>query len=168
MISLKLWLSLAIWGFYWLNNSHFMSTLKSYVFSQVEWKVAAKDIMKIREKVFIIEQRFDENYLVDAHDADSFHLLVTNSKGKAVACGRLSYMGKIGRIAVKINHRGNGLGTMLLNKLIKIAEEHQIKNVCLNTETELSGFYNQQKFHSDGPVYMKQGVPFQRMSKRLA
>ncbi len=145
-----------------------MSSLKSYEFTQVEWLKSAKDIMNIREKVFVVEQRFDRSILVDEHDISSFHVLVTNAKGKAVACGRLNSIGKIGRIAVKINHRGNGLGTLLLNKLIKIAEEQQIKNVCLNTETDLTDFYNQQKFHTEGPVYMKQGVPFQRMSKRLA
>jgi predicted GNAT family N-acyltransferase len=145
-----------------------MASLEPYEYVQVNWLEESDQIMRIREKVFIIEQRFSKETLIDHLDSDSFHLLVKNSKGKSVACGRLNKRGRIGRIAVMIDHRGAGIGTMILNKLIKIAEKNKIRNLTLNTETELTHFYDQQKFYVDGPVYMKQGVPFQRMIMRLS
>lgn len=144
-----------------------MSTLKSFKFIQVDWITAADEIMQIREKVFIVEQRFDKETLLDHQDSDSFHLLVRDSQGRAVGCGRLNQKGRIGRIAVMIDQRGLGIGTMLLRKLIQIAEKSKIHTLTLNTETQLTHFYDQQKFHVDGPVYMKQGVPFQRMRMSL-
>jgi predicted GNAT family N-acyltransferase len=144
-----------------------MSTQKTYETMQVNWLSESDEIMRIREKVFITEQRFGKETLIDHLDSDSFHLLVKDTKGRSVACGRLNQNGRIGRIAVMIDHRGFGIGTMILNKLIEIAEESKIRTLTLNTETELTHFYDQQKFHVDGPVYMKQGVPFQRMRMRL-
>jgi len=143
------------------------STLKDFDFVQVNWQIASLEIMQIREKVFIIEQRFDKETLIDKDDPNSFHILVKDKSGKSVACGRLNQMGRIGRIAVLIGQRGAGIGTMLLSKLIRIAEKSKINTLTLNTETDLTHFYDQQKFHVDGPVFMKQGVPFQRMRMSL-
>jgi len=145
-----------------------MSALKSYQFLQVNWLSESDEIMRIREKVFIVEQRFGKETLIDHQDSGSFHLLVSDDKGRSVACGRLTQRGRIGRIAVMIDHRGSGIGTMMLNKLIKIAEKQKINTLSLNTETELTSFYDQQHFQADGPVYMKQGVPFQRMRMNLS
>ena len=144
-----------------------MSVLKPYEYVQVNWLSESDEIMRIREKVFIIEQRFGKETLIDHQDSNSFHLLVSDNKGRAIACGRLTKNGRIGRIAVNIDHRGSGIGTMMLNKLIKIAEQNEINNLTLNTETELTHFYDQQHFQTEGPVYMKQGVPFQRMRMNL-
>lgn len=145
-----------------------MSTLSSFQFKQVDWETAAADILAIRQKVFIIEQRFDKTTLSDRHDIYCSHILVTDQSGKPVACGRLNRNGRIGHIAVLMDQRGKGVGTMLLSKLIKIAQKKHINHISLNAETELTPFYHQQQFHPDGPVYMKQGIPFQKMIKKLA
>jgi len=139
-----------------------------YQFDTVKWLAAAADIMEIRKKVFVVEQRFDKEVLCDQFDHNCYHVLVRDRRGECVGCGRLIPDGRIGKIAVLINHRGNGIGSGILRKLIKIAQRKQIANLALNAETELTAFYDQQKFHADGPVYMKQGVPYQRMIKRLA
>lgn len=139
-----------------------------YQYNQVDWLTAAGEIMEIRQKVFVIEQRFDKEVVCDGHDQDCFHILVSDQKGGSVGCGRLVGDGKIGKIAVLINHRGHGIGTNILASLINIAEIRHIDNLILNAEKELTPFYDQQEFHADGPVYMKSGVPYQRMSKRLA
>ena len=137
-------------------------------FQEVEWSTAAGDIMEIRKRVFVIEQRFEKEILCDNRDDNSYHILVNNNHGDPIACGRLCPNGRIGRIAVLMNYRGRGIGTEVLGKLVDIAEKIGIPSLSLNVETDLSPFYDQQKFHADGPVYMKQGVPHQRMTKRLA
>lgn len=145
-----------------------MSTLKSYKFVELGWISGASEIMDIREKVFVIEQRFDKEVLCDEEDGFSIHVLAIDEYGQAIGCGRLTPKGRVGRMAVLIGHRGEGVGTMLLTQLMKIAERKKLPNVSLNVETELTHFYDQQKFSADGPVYMKQGIPFQRMKRNLA
>lgn len=139
-----------------------------YRYKQVDWLTAASEIMDIRRKVFVIEQRFDKEVICDMYDHDCCHILVSTEDGEFVGCGRLVADGRVGKIAVLINHRGNGIGTNILSSLINIAKNRHIENLVLNAEKELTPFYDQQEFHADGPVYMKSGVPYQRMSKRLA
>lgn len=140
----------------------------SYHLSNVSWLSAAGEIMQIRQKVFVVEQRFAKESICDRHDNNSFHILVKNHKGQSVGCGRLSPSGRVGKIAVLINERGQGIGTAILNQLVNLAKKQNIINISLNAEAELSDFYFQQHFHIDGPVYMKQGVPYQRLIKKLA
>jgi predicted GNAT family N-acyltransferase len=143
------------------------SQLNQYQFHHLAWHDADREIMALREKVFIVEQRFNSETLFDHQDADCFHILVRDQNQKAVACGRLNQNGRIGRIAVAIEHRGQGIGTHLLNQLISIGERNKLDSLTLNTEMQLSRFYDQRQFQVDGPVYMKSGVPFQRMRMNL-
>ncbi len=139
----------------------------NYRFEQVTWAADAGDIMEVRKKVFVIEQRFDKEILCDTSDGSSYHVIVHDKYAKPIACGRLTPDGKIDKIAVLINHRGEGIGSSILTQLVAIAKSHNIHDLTLNAEKELVRFYDQQSFHIDGPVYMKQGVPHQRMSKKL-
>jgi predicted GNAT family N-acyltransferase len=144
-----------------------MSNLEEYHFIEISWSTAASDIIELRKKVFVIEQRFDESHLFDENDLDSYHILATNSSGTCIGCGRITLKGKIDYIAVLINERGHGVGSMILKKLIQVAERYQIADLSLCTETALVHFYDQQEFKVDGPVYMKKGVPFQKMIKHI-
>lgn len=145
-----------------------MSSLKGFKFINVEWNNAANDILEIRNKVLVIEHHLLENDIHDQFDVKSKHLLVKDPSGKPVACGRLAPNGHIGKIAVLMDNRNKGIGTLLLSKLIKIAKKSKITILSLNSETALIDFYHQQKFNVEGPVYMKQGVPYQHMIKSLA
>ncbi len=145
-----------------------MAILDLYQFKQVKWSTTSTDILEIRRKVFLIEQRFDQQALNDHFDASCYHILVQDFDNKPIACGRLNLDGRISRIAVLIAHRNQGIGTLILSKLIRIAQQNELNRIFLNAETELTHFYDQLHFHPDGPVYMKQGVPFQRMTKSLA
>jgi len=141
--------------------------LPGFEFSEVEWETAADQIRQVRQKVFLIEQHFEQKMLEDTNDPFCYHILVTNESGEAVGCGRLNPDGRIGRIAVLMTFRGQGIGTALLSKLVSIAQQTDIPSLTLNAETDLCHFYDQQKFRRVGPVFMKQGVPHQRMTKRL-
>ena len=144
-----------------------MSNIETIEFQPINWATAAAEIISVRRKVFVVERRFDKKMLYDKFDTDSFHLIATNEGEQTIGCGRLTRDGRLGRIAVLIDQRGKGIGTMILGRLIKIAEQNQIKNISLNTERDLVNFYQQQSFAETGPVYMKQGVPYQHMIKHL-
>ncbi len=137
-------------------------------FKVVEWEDESEAILSIRQMVFILEQRFGSNMLIDHNDPFCHHLLVKDQTGDSVACGRINQNGRIGRIAVLINYRNQGIGTYLLSQLIRIGQKNQVASLSLNAETSLSHFYDQQQFSPTGPVYMKQGIPHQKMIKHLS
>ena len=145
-----------------------LANIKRYQFHRVEWQLAASQIMDIRLKVFVVEQRLAKEVICDAYEHRAIHLLVTEKNGPPIACGRLTEYGRLGRIAVLIGHRNCGIGTHILRRLIDIAQAEGMTNVSLNTETDLLEFYNHEHFDIDGPVYMKQGIPYQRMSLKIA
>ncbi|MGX5174163.1 GNAT family N-acetyltransferase [Aliikangiella sp. IMCC44653] len=138
-----------------------------YRFAQVSWATSANEILEVRKKVFVVEQRFDKEVLCDCFDNDCYHILAYKGD-EIIACGRLTPDGRVSKIAVLINHRGSGVGSSILTQLITLAKKLKIKNLTLNAETDLVHFYDQQSFEVDGPVYMKQGIPYQRMRKYLA
>jgi len=66
-------------------------------------------IHQIRNEVFIDEQNVPEDIEIDGLDSGAKHALVFDSD-KAIGTGRMLPDGHIGRIAVKKNYRGRGIG----------------------------------------------------------
>ncbi len=145
-----------------------LNQIKSFQFQQTCWKDSLNEILSVRHKVFIIEQHFDGHVLCDINDPDCYHIVVRNYQKSVVASGRISSEGKIGRIAVTLPYRGIGIGTKLLDQLVQLGRSMQLANLSLNAEFDNHSFYDQQKFSATGPVYMKFGVPYQMLSRKLA
>jgi len=139
----------------------------NYEIKLVAWREFADAIVALRHKVFAIEQRLGNEFVEDDDDAFCQHIVAMDKQRKVVACGRLTSDGRIGRIAVAISHRQNGLGTRILSTLIECARRHGLQELSLNAETDVQPFYLHQNFHRDGPVFMKQGVPHQRLRYHL-
>ena len=142
--------------------------IKSFRFEQTSWLDSSQEILDIRHRVFMIEKHERDSILCDLEDNDCFHILVRNPQRDVIAVGRITSEGRIGRIAVLLPYRGAGIGTKLFRKLVQIGREQNIKDISLNAELGDHQFYNLQKFTTAGPVYMKQGVPHQMLSRKLA
>lgn len=142
--------------------------IRSFQFQHTTWQESSNDILDIRHRVFMIEQHIRDNVLCDLDDNECFHVVVKNTQGDIVACGRITEEGRIGRLAVLLPYRGMGIGTKLFKTLIDIGKSKNLKNISLNAELGDQRFYNMQQFASAGPVYMKQGVPHQMLARKLA
>jgi len=142
--------------------------IKSFKFKQTNWQEDRDEILTIRHRVFMIEQHFSENILSDVLDPDCFHIIVRNSEGTVVGSGRLTQQGRLGRIAVLLPYRGVGIGSKILSELVQIGKSNKLQNISLSAELDNQHFYDSQKFAANGPVYMKQGVPHQILTKKLA
>ena len=142
--------------------------IKSFKFIQTNWQESRNEILRVRHRVFMIEQHSPDTDLCDIEDHDCFHLVTKNNQDEIIATGRLTQQGRIGRIAVLLPYRGVGIGTKLFKKLIQIGRANNITNISLNAELGEQQFYHLQKFTSAGPVFMKQGVPYQMLARKLA
>ncbi len=142
--------------------------VKSFKFEQTSWQKSCNEILAVRHKVFMIEQHFDNNVLCDLQDQDCYHLVVKNIEELVIAAGRITPQGRIGRIAVLLPYRRVGIGSKLLSELVKIGHAHKLRDISLNAELDNMHFYDSQNFLASGPVYMKQGVPHQMLTRKLA
>ncbi len=140
----------------------------TYQLEQATWQNSFNDILAVRHKVFMVEQHFGDKILCDVNDNDCFHIIVKTKQGDVVGSGRITEQGRIGRIAVLLSHRGHGIGNLILEELVTIAQQQAISKLTLNAELSERNMYNTHQFAVAGPVFMKQGIPHQMFTRKLA
>jgi len=84
--------------------------------------------------------------------------VIDNDTGECIGCGRLVIkdgIAKIGRVAVKKSFREKGYGREICLELIKIARESEIKDIRLNSQLEVVGFYKKLGFKEYGDIFIE-------------
>ena len=117
----------------------------------------------LRIEIFVKEQGVPEENEFDEYDLEVPHLVIF-SDGEAVATGRNIPYGentvKIGRIAVKKDKRGMGLGEKIVIELLRKAREDGAKTVKVGAQTHAVGFYEKCGFELLGtPEYLEENIP---------
>ncbi len=117
----------------------------------------------LRKAIFVKEQGVPEENEFDEYDLQVPHLVIY-SDGEPVATGRFIPYGedtvKIGRIAVKKDKRGLGLGEKIVLELLRKAKEEGAKTVRVGAQTHAVGFYEKCGFSLLGtPEYMEENIP---------
>ena len=117
----------------------------------------------LRIEIFVKEQGVPEENEFDDYDLQVPHLVIF-SDGEAVATGRNIPYGentvKIGRIAVKKEKRGLGLGEKIVKELLSKAKEDGAKTVKVGAQTHAVGFYEKCGFKLVGtPEYLEENIP---------
>jgi ElaA protein len=120
----------------------------------------------LRRTVFTEEQGVSEAIEVDDLDDQAIHLLATHND-TPVGSARLlvqGNIGKVGRVCVLAEARGNGLGAALMRAAI--AEFRKIPDVTkvrLGAQTHALQFYERLGFSATGPEYLEAGIPHRDM-----
>lgn len=130
---------------------------------QASTKSQILDHFSIRGKVFIIEQNvpWEEEY-----DHNDYTAILFNAyeNDEIIGVSRL-YAGKIGRIAVLEEFRGQGIGS----KLVKVCEEEAKKQgfnkVKLAAQLESIPFYEKLGYEIYGDIFLDAGIPHRNMKK---
>lgn len=117
----------------------------------------------LRIAIFVREQGVPVENEFDDYDLQVPHLVIFQD-GEAVATGRNIPYGentvKIGRIAVKKDKRGLGLGEKIVKELLRKAREDGAKKVCVGAQTHAVGFYEKCGFTLVGtPEYLEENIP---------
>jgi predicted GNAT family N-acyltransferase len=113
--------------------------------------------------VFVEEQGVPEHEEWDAADPTAIHVLAAASDREPVGTGRLEPCGKIGRVAVRREWRGTGVGGEIMRYLVNQATELGFEAVYLHAQTAATGFYRRLGFRAEGPVFDEVGIPHVRM-----
>jgi len=83
-----------------------------------------------------------------------------------VGAARL-YAGKIGRIAVLSDYRGQGIGSSLVERCEKAAVEQGFTKVKLAAQLESIPFYEKLGYAFYGDIFLDAGIPHRNMKKLL-
>src|SRR5438552_11589710 len=106
-----------------------------------DWAHDRDALLRVRYEVFVAEQSVPENMEVDVFDPQSRHALAEDEAGNAIGTGRLLPDGHIGRMAVRREWRGGGVGSAILEWLIGLARERGYREVVLSAQTHAIPFY---------------------------
>jgi predicted GNAT family N-acyltransferase len=123
----------------------------------------------IRRRVFIEEQKIDQQLERDHYDLSALHVLALED-GQAAGCGRVVLTpagAKIGRMAVLPVQRGRAIGRRLLDALVEIARQNGARLAYLHAQLPVEGFYLKRGFRAVGEVFEEAGIPHRRMDLPL-
>lgn len=127
------------------------------------------DAKKIRQIVFIDEQKVSDALEWDEEDNISEHLVVYN-KQKAIANARfylLSNKAILGRMAVLADYRGQGVGLYLLKESLTLIKQKNISKVMIHAQELVIPFYQKVGFMAEGKTFFEANIPHRKMCLTL-
>ena len=140
-------------------------------FSEISTQELYK-ILRLRSEVFVVEQ--DCVYQdMDNKDQKAVHLLYKQEE-EIIGYTRIFKSGdyyenpSIGRVVVVKSERGKDLGKKIMFESIKYIKENlEEEKIELSAQKYLDKFYRDLGFYSVGEGYLEDGIPHQRMIKKI-
>jgi predicted GNAT family N-acyltransferase len=123
-------------------------------------------LRRIRYDVFVVEQGVPEVLEWDDADLVSVHALA-EAEREPIGCARLLPDGHIGRVAVVRAWRHHGVGTALMQALIRVARERGDAAVIVNAQVAAMPFYAREGFEATGGIFEEAGIPHRVMTRTL-
>jgi len=127
-----------------------------------DWNVDRAALRAVREQVFVREQAVPLELEWDEFDPLCQHV-VAEDAGKAIGTGRLLPDGHIGRMAVLESWRRQGVGSALLEALLRLAHDRGIRRVRLSAQSRAVGFYQRHGFVAEGQEFIEAGIAHRAM-----
>ncbi len=128
-------------------------------------------VMALRRAVFCEEQGVPEALERDAEDAAAFHVVALDGAGRVVATCRLVGEGpsvRLGRMAVAREHRGRGVGAVLLGAAHALAVARGAREVTIPAQVSALGFWERAGYAAEGAEFEEAGIVHVTMRRALA
>lgn len=135
----------------------------------VESKNELEDAFKVRNTVFVEEQKVPADLEIDEHENDATHFVAYDDR-TPVAAGRfrvVNQMAKVERICVLSTYRKTGLGQELMKAIEDQAEKQELTKMKLNAQLTAVGFYSKLGYETVSGEFMDAGIPHVTMTKEL-
>ncbi|MEB3886548.1 GNAT family N-acetyltransferase [Lyngbya sp. CCY1209] len=126
------------------------------------------EIRSVREAVFIREQSVPPHLELDDRDHSCLHVLALKDD-KPVGTGRIDIEknGKIGRLAVLKEYRGQKIGSQLMVALEQVARQNGLSSIWFNAQVAAIPFYQKLGYNVIGEEFMEADIPHKMMRKKL-
>lgn len=125
--------------------------------------------MAVRTAVFMEEQGFHDEF--DEIDAYAYHAVVYDGE-LAIATGRTfreeAGGWHIGRVAVRKEYRGKGIGALVMRALEERLQELGATGAKLSAQLHAVSFYERLGYRPFGPQYLDEHTPHIAMRKKFS
>lgn len=126
--------------------------------------------LDLREEVFCGEQGVTAEGDRDGRDDEAVQLVAVEENGAVVGTCRVLVEGagaKFGRLAVRREARGRGIGQALLAEAQRVAISAGARRIGLAAQSHALDFYEESGFEACGEEFLDEGIPHRNMEKRL-
>lgn len=121
------------------------------------------EVLCLRDEVFVVGQKITAVPEVDGADPGFHHILGREASGLLVATARLSLdaqVVRVGRIAVRDQLQGRGIGTALMREIQRILGSRSAE---MNAQAHLEPWYAGLGWQRNGPVFFEAEIEHVRM-----
>jgi predicted GNAT family N-acyltransferase len=129
-----------------------------------------QECFRIREEVFVAEQRVPLDMERDEHDRKALHFIALADGQPAgtarVVLGDNGASAKIGRVAVCRSNRGFGIGKLLIAAIEGTPDLRCVRDFLLDAQTHALQFYARLGYEAYGEEFMDAGIPHRHTKKR--
>ena len=132
------------------------------------WRDALPFARRVRERVFIEEQKVPRELEWDEWDERGDHAVAFDAEGLSIGTARLLPDGRIGRMAVLKEWRRQGVGAALLEAMLERARRRSMARATLHAQTQAAGFYRRFGFNERGEEFQEAGIPHVEMTLELS
>jgi len=129
-----------------------------------------RDALKVREAVFIHEQKVPPELEIDEYEKEAVHFVVYDD-GTPVGAGRLrnkNGFGKVERICVLPSHRHKKIGSLIMEAIERKAKALGYQTLLLNAQTHAIPFYEKLGYQITSEEFEEAGIPHVEMRKVLS
>ena len=144
--------------------------LKFVEYGSLEYQQAAQ----LRYRLFYQEHSIPFESIFDPQEKQNLHLvIITKTQNQILAYGRLDRKSsdefQICQMVVEPEYQRQGLGTLILEELTKVATNNGASLVILNARVTKVQFYQRCGFEPIGEVFASSstGVPHIKMQKKI-
>lgn len=138
----------------------------------VKWVDNSNDLLDpfwVRQEVFIKEQGVPSDIEMDELDKVAEHVVVY-CEDRPIGTGRIVLVNGeflLGRIAVLKEYRNKKVGKLVVEELLKNAEQKGAKEVHIHSQIRVKGFYESIGFVAYGNTYFEAGIEHINMIKKI-
>ena len=129
---------------------------------EASWTQDRDLLCQVRLEVFVQEQQVPQELELDGLDATAVHFLALIGD-TPIGTARLLPSGQIGRMAVLIPYRNQGIGAKLLHATIARARELGYYPVFLHAQLTAADFYLRHGFQPYGDIFEEADIAHQAM-----
>lgn len=146
-----------------LRRNYLLNIEVKLITSEADYESA----LSIRRKVFIEEQLVPEELEIDEFEKSAEHFLLV-AAGHSAATGRLRVKTpfiKFERIATLKDHRGQGLGKILMETMLKHAKlKHPTLIPYMHSQLDAVPFYEKLGWAAEGEIFFEADIPHRVMT----
>jgi len=126
-------------------------------------------LRSVRFEVFVDEQGVPPAIEMDERDPFCVHFLALLD-GTPVGTARIDIekSGKVGRLAVRADWRGRGIGRALMERCHEIALQHGLAEVWCHAQVTAVPFYTRLGYRVTGEPFEEAGIEHRLMTMTLA